>query len=48
MGGTHVLKLRTLKFDFVVGASGVARIHRVWDRWDGAPYRGDDREGRTP
>ena len=38
MGGEQAFaKLRTLKFDFVVerGGSEVARVHHVWDRWDG-------------
>ena len=46
MGGEEgFAKLRTLKFDFVVERDGseIARIHHVWDRWDGR-YRV---EGKT-
>jgi hypothetical protein len=51
MGGEQAFaKLRTLKFDFVVERDGkeVARIHHVWDRWDGR-YRieGVNREGKN-
>lgn len=51
MGGEQAFaKLRTLKFDFVVERNGkeVARIHHVWDRWDGR-YRieGKNREGKS-
>jgi hypothetical protein len=50
MGGEQAFaKLRTLKFDFVVERDGkeVARIHHVWDRWDGR-YRVErlNREGQ--
>ena len=50
MGGEQAFaKLRTLKFDFVVERSGaeVARVHHVWDRWDGR-YRveGLNRDGK--
>jgi hypothetical protein len=38
MGGNKAFAgLRTLKFDFVVERDGkeAARVHHVWDRWDG-------------
>ena len=51
MGGEPAFAaLRTLKFDFVVERDGqeVARIHHVWDRWDGR-YRleGLNRDGKA-
>jgi hypothetical protein len=51
MGGEHAFAaLRTLKFDFVVERDGkeVARVHHIWDRWDGR-YRleGRNREGKN-
>ena len=51
MGGEQAFaRLRTLKFDFVVERSGkeVARVHHVWDRWDGR-YRveGLNRDGKN-
>jgi hypothetical protein len=51
MGGERAFAaLRTLKFDFVVERDGkeVARVHHVWDRWDGR-YRveGKNREGKN-
>jgi len=51
MGGAPAFaKLRTLKFDFVVERDGkeVARVHHVWDRWDGR-YRLEavNREGKA-
>ena len=50
MGGEQAFaSLRTLKFDFVVEREGkeVARVHHVWDRWDGR-YRLEavNREGK--
>jgi uncharacterized protein DUF6503 len=51
MGGAQAFAtLRTLKFDFVVERDGkeVARVHHVWDRWDGR-YRieGVNRDGKN-
>jgi hypothetical protein len=51
MGGEEAFaRLRTLKFDFVVerGGKEAARVHHVWDRWDGR-YRleGVNRDGKN-